>query len=32
MRVDIRLIFDLLGRRNSGHIRGKILKLRALRD
>ena len=24
--------FDLLGRRNSGLIRGKILKLNALRD
>ena len=26
------LIFDPLGRRDSGHIRGKILKIRALRD
>ena len=24
--------FDLLGRRDSGHIRGKILKMRALLD
>ena len=26
------MIFDPLGRRDSGHIRGKILKLSALQD
>ena len=26
------MIFDPLGRRDSGHIRGKMLKMRALRD
>ena len=26
------MIFDLLGRRDSGHIRGKLLKLSALRE